>query len=561
MTDGANTAVPDLVPARMLNEFVYCPRLFYLEWVDGSWDENPDTAQGGLAHRRSDRERGSIPEATKTSDSEDPWEGQARAVTLDAPELGVIAKLDLVEGRDGEVFPVDHKKGKPRADGTPWEPEEIQIAAQVLVLRENGYRCNRGFVSFRETRTRSEVLVTEALEERVKRFLADLRETARRDHPPDPLVDSPKCPRCSLVGICLPDETQILRTASEEPAQIRRLIASRAEAAPLYVIEQGARVGISGGRVEIRKDGERLASVREIDISEVALFGGVSISQAAVRRLVGAGVPITHFSLGGWFQAITIGIEPSNIQLRIEQFRSADDEEARLELARRFVGAKIRNSRVLVRRNGGTAAADAVRELHRLARVADKARSIEILLGVEGAAAREYFRAFGRLIASSRYGEWFTFERRSRRPPRDATNAVLSFLYAVLTKECALAARRVGFDPLLGFYHRPRFGRPALALDLMEEFRPLIADSVALTLINGSRLSTGDFFGRAGTVTLTTAGRRTVLAALEQRLTTEVIHPTFGYRVTYRRALELQARLLAAHLLGDVPGYRPFVTR
>jgi CRISPR-associated protein Cas1 len=339
------------------------------------------------------------------------------------------------------------------------------------------------------------------------------------------------------------------------------MIASRAEAAPLYVIEQGARVGISGGRIEVRKDGERLASVREIDVSEVALFGGVSISQAAVRRLAGNGVPITHFTLGGWFQAITVGIEPSNVQLRIEQFRAADDELTRLELARRFVAAKIRNSRVLVRRNGGSQAAPAVRELYRLARVAEKARSVDMLLGVEGAAAREYFRAFAGLIASSRYGEWFSFERRSRRPPRDATNAVLSFLYAILTKECALAARRVGFDPLLGFYHRPRFGRPALALDLMEEFRPLIAESTALTLVNGSRLSDGDFFGRAGTVTLTAAGRRTVLAALEQRLATEVLHPIFGYRVTYRRALELQARILAARLLGEVPAYRAFVTR
>jgi CRISPR-associated protein Cas1 len=138
---------------------------------------------------------------------------------------------------------------------------------------------------------------------------------------------------------------------------------------------------------------------------------------------------------------------------------------------------------------------------------------------------------------------------------------VLSFLYALLTKECALAVRRVGFDPLLGFYHRPRFARPALALDLMEEFRPLVADSTLLALVNGGRLSSADFSERAGTVTLSPAGRKTVIAAFEQRLSTGVIHPVFGYRVAYRRALELQARLLAAYLLGDVPNYRPFVTR
>ena len=138
---------------------------------------------------------------------------------------------------------------------------------------------------------------------------------------------------------------------------------------------------------------------------------------------------------------------------------------------------------------------------------------------------------------------------------------MLSFLYALLTKECALAARRVGFDPLLGFYHRPRFGRPALALDLMEELRPLIADSVLLTLVNGGRLTIGDFAERGGAVTLTASGRRAVIASFEQRLTTALVHPTFGYRVTYRRAIELQARILAATLLGDVPAYRPLVTR
>lgn len=559
--DAADPSVPELVPARMLNEFVYCPRLFYLEWVDGSWDENADTAQGAFAHRRSDTSRGRLPEPAEADDGDDPWEGAARSVMLDAPRLGIVAKIDLVEGKDGEVFPVDHKKGKPRADGGPWEPELIQVAAQILVLRENGYPCDRGYVSFRETRTRSEIVMTPELEGEVRRHVTELRRVAALAGAPEPLVDSPKCPRCSLVTICLPDETHALRDGEAGATRVRRLIASRSNAAPLYVMEQGARVGISGGRIEVRKDGDRLASLREIDVSEVALFGGVSMSQASLRRLAASGVPITHFTLGGWFQAITVGIEPSNVQLRIEQFRRADDGEASLALARAFVAAKIRNGRVLLRRNGGDGAIPSVRELQRLARAADRAESVERLLGIEGAAAREYFRAFAGILKSSRYAEFFDFERRTRRPPRDAVSAVLSFLYAILTKECALAARRVGFDPLLGFFHRPRFGRPALALDLMEEFRPLIADSVALTLINGSRLTDGDFFGRAGTVTLSAAGRRTVLAALEQRLATEVLHPTFGYRVSYRRALELQARILAASLLGDIPAYRAFTTR
>ena len=558
MSDVAQGLVPELVPARMLNEFVYCPRLFYLEWVEGLWDENADTAQGELVHGRTDRGGGRVPDP----DAEDEWEGEARSIMLDAPKLGVIAKIDLVEAADGSVTPVDHKKGRPRPDGRPWEPEELQMAAQVLVLRENGYRCERGYLSFRETRTRVAVEVDHQLERRVREQLAELRRTAQRAEPP-PLVDSPKCPRCALVSICLPDETNALRFARERRARPRRLIATRPEAAPLYVQEPGASVRLAGGRIEVRLGDETLASLRRIDTLEVALFGGASISGPALRELASGGVPITHFSFGGRFQAMTVGMETSNVELRIAQFRHADDRAACLELARLFVAAKIRNGRVLLRRNAGKEAAQAVRELQRLARRADHTPDVDSLLGIEGAAAREYYRSLSAAFSrrARERGLDLDFERRSRRPPRDRVNAVLSYLYGLLTKECALAVRRVGFDPLLGFFHRPRFGRPALALDLMEEFRPLIADSTLLTLVNGLRLTKGDFVERAGAVSLTGSGRRTVIAAFERRMTTSVIHPTFHYRVSYRRALELQARLLAAALLGDVPAYRPFVTR
>jgi CRISPR-associated protein Cas1 len=555
------SSVPDLVPARMLNEFVYCPRLFYLEWVEGLWEENADTAQGSLAHRRSDRGGGRIPEPTEADEAA--WSGEARSVTLDAPKLGMIAKIDLIEGEDGTVSPIDHKRGRPRDDGEAWEPERIQVAAQVLILRENGYHCDRGYLSFRETKTRVPVEVDDELEQAIRQRLADLRRTATLAEPPPPLVDSPKCPRCSLVGICLPDEINALKLARERRKTARRLIASRPDATPLYVQEPGSVVRLSGGRIEVRRDGERVASLRQVDVSELALFGGASVSGPALRELASAGVTVTHFTHGGRFQAMTVGFEPSNIQLRVAQFRSADDADASLSLARKFVSAKIRNGRVLLRRNGDNRLADAVRELHRLARRAERAADAASLLGLEGAAARAHYRAVSELFRPQASHDRFAFdfERRSRRPPRDRANAVLSFLYALLTKECALAARRVGFDPLLGFYHQPRFGRPALALDLMEEFRPLIADSTLLTLVNGRRLTPGDFVQRAGAVSLTASGRRTVIGSFEQRMATNIVHPLFGYRVSYRRALELQARILAGALLGDMPEYRPFVTR
>lgn len=560
MNGQTGQGLPDRVPARMLNEFIYCPRLFYLEWVDGVFEHNADTAEGALVHERSDAGGGRAPSADLAE--VDSWEGVARSVTLDAPTLGLIATIDVLEGDAGEVYPVDHKKGRPRPDGSPWDPDRYQLAAQVLVLRENGYRARGGFVSYRATRSRVWVELTPDLENSVRERVSELRSVAAAPKPPPPLVDSKKCPRCSLVGICLPDETNLLRSFEETEKSPRRLIAARPNAQPLYVQDHDCTVGLKGGRVEVRKGEEVVASVRRIDLLEVALFGAARITSPALRDLAADGIPITHFTYGGWFKAITVGMETNNIGLRIEQFRAADDEGRSLELARRFVNAKIRNARVLLRRNGGDGCAEAVRELARLARAAERAPDVGNLLGIEGAAGRAYFGALATVLRGrSRRLPGLDFRQRTRRPPRDPANAALSFLYALLTKEATLAVRRVGFDPLLGFYHRPRFARPALALDLMEEFRPLIADSVLLTLVNGDRLRPSDFDERAGAVALNATGRRTVIAAFEQRMTTEVRHPTFGYKVTYRRALELQARVLAAALVGDIPAYRPFTTR
>ena len=192
------------------------------------------------------------------------------------------------------------------------------------------------------------------------------------------------------------------------------------------------------------------------------------------------------------------------------------------------------------------------------------AQSIEQLLGVEGAAAANYFGGFsGMLKPEPGTDTQFTFDfrARNRRPPRDPVNALLSLGYSLLAKDCAIAAASVGFDPYVGLYHQPRFGRPALALDIMEEFRPLIADSVAVTLINNRMLDESHFVRAGDAANLTDRGRKIFFEAYESRLTSVVTHPVFEYKVVYRRAIELQFRLLARVLMGEIAVYRPFVTR
>jgi len=182
-------------------------------------------------------------------------------------------------------------------------------------------------------------------------------------------------------------------------------------------------------------------------------------------------------------------------------------------------------------------------------------------LGLEGTAARIYFARFADLLAAGAEQPSFAFEKRHRRPPTDPVNALLSFFYALLIKDVTVAALAAGLDPYVGFYHRPRFGRPALALDLAEEFRSLIADSTVLTVINNGELAEGDFVARAGAVSLTQSGRRKAVGAYERRMRTELRHPIFRYKASYRRTLELQARLLSAVLVGDIAEYRPLTTR
>lgn len=549
----AGLGIPDLVPARMLNEHVYCPRLAYLEWVDQGFRDNAETVEGRFAHRRADKERGTPPDPGAVEDRP-----PSTAVTVSSEALGLVAKIDVIESAGGRVTPIEYKRGAPRSEDEPlWEPELVQLCAQVLLLQDAGYDVDHAEVFFAETRTRRRIEIDNTLVEQTKDAIAELRENAGRDEPPPPLVDSPKCPRCSLVGICLPDEVTLLRGSTHEAP--RRLMAADPPAKPLYATTPGSRVTKRGGRVVLLEKGEEVASRRLIDVSHLAVFGNVDVGSALLRACFEAGVPVLWFSAGGWFAGYAQGMPSKNIEVRIRQHRAA--AIGKPELAAAFVSGKIRNSRTLLRRHGDDGTTKAVAQLASLAAAAAAERRMESLLGIEGTAARLYFEHFGALLRPTASLGGFAFEHRHRRPPTDAVNALLSFLYALLIKDATIAALAAGLEPYVGLYHQPKFGRPALALDLAEEFRSLIADSTVLTAVNNGEVSSGDFVSRAGAVSLTPAGRKKVIAAYERRMASELRHPLFGYKASYRRTLEIQARLLAAALVGDTPEYRPLTTR
>jgi CRISPR-associated protein Cas1 len=540
-----------LLPARMVNEFVYCPRLAYLEWVQGEWAESADTAEGRFVHRAADAARGALPGAGEIDETA---RIHARSITLSSERLGVIAKLDLVEGEGGTVRPVDYKRGRrPHVEKSAYLPERVQLGVQIVLLREHGYTCDEGILYFAESRERVAVAFDEELSAAVSSAVHSLRLMAASGHIPPPLEDSPKCARCSLVAICLPDEVGWLRNGRIEP---RPLAAGRAEALPLVVQENRARIGKDGETLMISIEGAKVASARLAEVSQVAIFGHAILTTPALHELMRREIPVSWHSAGGWFLGHTVGLGHRNVELRAHQWRQSFEQDFCLRFARGLVAAKIRNARTLVRRNwrGEEPADEVLALLDRDRQQAEAARDLPTLLGIEGMAARRYFSAFAQCLAESASGRpRFDWDGRNRRPPSDPVNALLSFTYAMLVRTWTVQLSAVGLDAYRGFYHQPRYGRPALALDMMEPFRPLVADSAVLLACNNGEIDAGDFLERAGAVALTPNGRKAMIAAYERRLDQEITHPLFGYRVSYRRLFEVQARLLGRYLAGEIP--------
>jgi CRISPR-associated protein Cas1 len=582
----APTAVPNYLPARLLNEFVYCPRLFFYEWVEGVFAHNVDTIEGAQRHERLERCEDDLPPADQAAGERI----HARSVSLSSERHGLIARIDLIEGEGRAVTPVDYKVGGPaeEEDGpAAWPADRAQICAQALVLRDNGFEVGEAVVYYHQTKQRVRVPIDDALVAETLDALRRARSVAESGRIPQPLVDSPKCPRCSLVGICLPDETRCAmglppdgalqptlfpefadndrdRVLDAPAGEMRRLVPTRDDLRPLYVTGHGLTIGRKDEVLQVRDRKQLLQEVRIGEISQVNAFGAVTVTGPALQALCWAEKPVAHFSHGGWFAGITQGLGLRNVFLRIEQFRRAADEPFCLQLARDIVASKIRNQRTLLQRNHVEPPRAVLDRLKGLGERAAEAASLEALLGIEGAAARAYFEHFAGMVKLEEDAaafERFDFQSRNRRPPRDPINALLSFGYSLLAKDCTLVCHAVGFDPFVGFYHQPRFGRPALALDMMEGFRPLVADSAVLSAINTRMIGTADFVRAGGAVALTSRGRKGFLRAYEARIDQLVTHPVFGYRVSYRRVLEIQARLLARVVTGEIARLPGFETR
>lgn len=571
MQDGSGTGAelpappPDLIPVERLARFAYCRRLGYMEQGQGEFAHNELTVDGHYQHRNVDRPAGgrSMADAGEAGDTGAGGAVRARSIMLSDDRLGLVGKLDMVEIDGKAAVPVEYKRRTvPDSPGRTHPEHRVQVCAQALLLRANGYECTRGAVYYIGSKQRVGVDIDDRLVAETLQLLADFRGVLASGSIPPPLEDSPKCPPCSLVGICLPDEVGLLAADPKITRdQVRLMYPLRSDAVTLYVQEQGARITKSGECLVVKRLKGDPQTVRLIEVSDVAVFGNVQVTTQAIRKMCDSGVPLCFMTYGGWLTGMVSPMAGRNVDLRTAQHEAFSSAPRSMAIARQIVHGKIRNSATLLRRNGGRGegVAEALGQLDGLAGRALGERRYEALLGVEGLAARTYFGQFRHMLK----GTWaeFDFEGRNRRPPRDLVNAMLSFLYSLLVRDATVAVSGVGLDLHMGFLHRPKHGKPALALDLIEEFRPLVADSVCITCINGGLVGPPDAVRSGVGVNLAPSGRRAVIEAYSRRMDSQATHPLLGYAASYRRILETQARLLSRHLTGEIPSYPAFRTR
>lgn len=510
---------------------VFCPRRAWLE-LHG---ERTDTAQMAVG----------VQDHVTVDDHSTSRSVRRRSVDVASATLGVRGRCDSVEiAQDGSVVIVEHKATPVRRRAEVTEPQAVQLALQALCLREAGYDVRGAAVWFSTTRLRVDVELTDALLSRAVDAVAQTRRDLAASTSPPPLEEDDRCRLCSHVSVCLPDEHR-----GRVPA--RRIGVGDPLGRVLHLASPGSRASLRRGQIEVTVRDEPSVKVPMGQVAGLVVHGNADVSSALLREMLARGFPIVWCSWSGRVVGWACPADRPNGDARGPQHRL--DPATALAVARAVVGGKVRNQRHMLRRYS-LRGRDA---LLALAVRTARARSTAELFGVEGLAAATYFGAIGGALRPA----WAEFSQRTPRPARDAVNAALNVVYGLLLADVVRAVVACGLDPSGGVLHSAGRNKPALALDLMEEMRPLIADSAALWAINNGELRAAHFRTELGTVRLTEPGRKALIATYERRVTSEFRHAVFGYRVTWRRAMEIQARMFLAVVLGECECYRPVIAR
>lgn len=529
----------DPIPLSLVVHTAFCERRAWLEAVG----ERTDTMQmtsGTVSHRRADDSKAS--------------RGMShRAMDVSHRELGVVGRCDVVEEQpDGTLKVVEFKATPVRRRPEVTDAMRIQLALQRICLEDMGHEVSGQRVYFTGHKTSVDVdLRIDDLAE-ARRLVCTTRKICDGTEAPAPLVDDIRCTRCSHVGICLPDERR-------EGPVTRRIHVSDPDSQIVHLATQGSRASVSRGRMVVKAKGEEIASVPLERIQGIVVHGNCDLSGALIREMLWRDLTVVWCSgtgrVYGWSRP---GYSANGLPRVWQHVASA---EGRVDLAREFVASKIAGQATLLRRNGRDVD-EAVKRLRAGQRMALGGLSIGELFGIEGSAAATYFANFTSMLSASRSGAFAErWPGRTGRTAHDPLNTALNYIYGILLGEVIRAVVSCGLDPHAGFLHSSARNKPALALDLMEEFRAPVADSVVVSAINNGELTERDFSDALGSCRLTDRGRKALLAAYERRVQIRFTHPTFGYQLTWRRAIEVQARIVLGYLDGTQDRYVGIKTR
>lgn len=522
----------EFLPVASLSEILYCERSFYLEITRGRKKERNIFVDRGLLEDENRLLRESnIANGHKIN----------YGIRLVSEELGLVGYLDAIVETPSGLVPVEFKSTKFKESDT----DDIALCAYALMLEESGYApISEGRIVYTDSHRARIVKFDDSLRKKVKEIVKRANEILTSVNAPPPVNDA-RCKGCSFASWCLPTHVSGELGAGVLPSiGLERV---------LYVDRPFAYVKLKGGTLEITEDKQLISSVPLESIDRVVIVGRSEISASAIRALLRQGIDIFFISRSGKLEGSVAPILSLNGILREAQHKFACDPLFSLAIAKRFVQTKIHNQRVVLQRYANEApdVEFVQKELEKLSsRITDIA-DFEQLRGIEGACGKLYFRTLS--WAFEKRG--LDMPRRSRRPPKDPANALLSFAYGLLKTEVISGVLMAGLDPYIGFYHSSKYGRPALVLDLMEEFRPAIADSAVLAALGRQMIKLDDFENKFGYFILTESGRKSFYSAWELRIREEITHPYTELKLSWRRAIEAQARLLAKCLINGEPSY------
>lgn len=527
----------ELIPISLVAHHAFCPRRAWLEAAGEKADSYAMTA-GVLAH-------------TATDDPSTERGDRHRAIDVSHSEWGIIGRVDTVERRDGQLEVVEYKATPVRRKTEVTQPMRIQLALQTACLEEMGYHASRCSIYFTTQRRHLPVNLDSADMENARAEVDRTRETVVSLIAPEPLSDDVRCMGCSHAGVCLPEERE------QEPV-VRRIHAADPDGGIVHLATAGSRAFLRAGRLRVSLRSEELDSLPLEQIAGLVVYGNIDLSSALIRELLWRGLTIVWCSGTGRVIGWSHTANTPNGLARVQQHQAS--AEGRVELARAFIAAKIAGQATLLRRNGDAQAT--VSCLRRLQRKAQEAERVDILTGIEGQAAALYFADFPTMLRRPQ-GDTFLngWAGRFGRGAFDPVNVALNYVYGVITAEVIRAITSCGLDPHAGFLHSSARNKPALALDLMEEFRAPLGDAVVLSAVNNREISDSDFTTALGSCRLRDSGRRALLSAYERRVETEFTHPVFKYKITWRRAIEVQARMVLGYLDGSQRRYRGVTTR